>query len=315
MLKTPKVNLQNTLFFFSIIFAIWGFCNPFIIRAIFLDKNVNLSVQDVTYSDLTPISGVKASEVNTNQPISESSYPTHKELGPIGDWLGGTSTPLLTIAGFLMIIATFILQNKQLKSSQREVHEQKYTLGRQRFDSTFFNMVQLHNEIVKSMAYTRVERSSMSYTESILTPVQKSGRERLVELIDAYGINSNAASKEQLTDRYENLYKKNDDLLGHYFRNLYNLIKIIDESEEIRKFNEETGALDSESTKNERKRYTRIIRSQLSFSELLLIFYNSLTENGTDFYKFIVEYKLLNNIKVEKIPKAMHETFIRMEQK
>lgn len=157
------VNNPQLYFFLAIFFALWGFSNPWIVRLYFLGRIENYSVQEVTYSN-NP-SGQVSSQLPDQTNTQDIPYPTHKELGPIGDWLGGTSTPLLTIAGFLMILASFILQRQQLLSSQKEVHEQKYTLGRQRFDSTFFNMVQLHNEIVKSMEYTELKYNPITYTD------------------------------------------------------------------------------------------------------------------------------------------------------
>ncbi|WP_193726668.1 putative phage abortive infection protein [Paenibacillus guangzhouensis] len=297
-------------FIFAILLALWGFANPWLVRSYFLGGVENYSVQEATYSEQVK------SPSNDNQPDTQDTpYPTHKELGPIGDWLGGTSTPLLTLAGFLMILASFIVQRQQLLNSQKEVHEQKYTLGRQRFDSVFFNMVQLHNEIVKSMEYTELKYNPLNYTDfHNKIPVHKSGKERLIELVNDSGIVSNIATKQELMDKFEKLYNKNDDLLGHYFRNLYNLIKIIDESEDIIRYNADTGELDMDMTDRERKRYIRIIRAQLSFSELILIFFNSLTENGREFKELIEKHKLLNNLKTEKVPKAMRDIIEDMGQ-
>ena len=38
--------------------------------------------------------------------LGDGAYPTHKELGPIGDWLGGSSTPFFTVASFFILVAS-----------------------------------------------------------------------------------------------------------------------------------------------------------------------------------------------------------------
>lgn len=48
--------------------------------------------------------------------------------------------------------------------------------------------------------------------------------------------------------------------------------------------------------------YTSIIRAQLSDYELLWLFYNCLSNNGTDFFKPLVEkYSLLKNMPKDKL--------------
>ena len=76
-------------------------------------------------------------------------------------------------------------------------------------------------------------------------------------------------------------------ILDHYFRNLYRIIKFVDESPLL---------LDI----HERYQYTSIVRGQLSRYELLWLFYNGLSVYGNDKFKPLIEkYALLKNIRVE----------------
>lgn len=68
--------------------------------------------------------------------------------------------------------------------------------------------------------------------------------------------------QEYINNSYLKAHDKSSELLSHYFRNLYNIFKFIDESELI-----------SDDQKSE---YARIVRAQLSDCELVAIFYNSL---------------------------------------
>ena len=60
---------------------------------------------------------------------------------------------------------------------------------------------------------------------------------------------------------YSEFYNKFNSDLGHYFRNLYHIFKFIKNSEE-----------------KDKNGYASILRSQLSNDELLLLFYNGISD-------------------------------------
>ena len=76
-------------------------------------------------------------------------------------------------------------------------------------------------------------------------------------------------------------YSQYDSNFGHYFRNLYRIIKFIDEYDF--KFK------DAVEDYNFKYKYTSIVRSQLSDYELYWIFYNGLCEYGSDKFKPLIE--------------------------
>lgn len=66
-------------------------------------------------------------------------------LATAGDWLGGTSAPLFSLAGFLMMYGAYKMQQEDLrltredmKQTREELKTQNETLKRQEFESTFF---------------------------------------------------------------------------------------------------------------------------------------------------------------------------------
>lgn len=68
--------------------------------------------------------------------------------------------------------------------------------------------------------------------------------------------------KQKIQNAYTKASAEHIDNYLHYFRNLFNILKFIDESSII--------------SKSEKDNYIRIIKSQLSEQELFSIFYNSL---------------------------------------
>ena len=88
-------------------------------------------------------------------------------------------------------------------------------------------------------------------------------------------------------------YEKAQTDFGHYFRNLYRMIKMV----HLNDFFYDIESV-SEKDKFEIKyKYISIIRAQLSNHELIWIFYNCITENGYEKFKpLIEEYSLFKNI-------------------
>ncbi|MEH7735529.1 putative phage abortive infection protein [Bacillus pumilus] len=96
-------------------------------------------------------------------------------LGPIGDFFGGTTVGLLTLASMLFVISSISMQKKQLGMQQEELKMQREelaktreefeltnrTLTKQQFESTFFNMINLHHNLLKDLEGGRKHISVM----------------------------------------------------------------------------------------------------------------------------------------------------------
>jgi hypothetical protein len=102
-------------------------------------------------------------------------------------------------------------------------------------------------------------------------------------------ISSNSEIEETRINKiYELIYGNFDSDYGHYFRNMYRIIKIIDSKFEINDNIEDYKAA---------YKYTSILRSQLSDAELKWLFFNCLSKNGYLKFKPLIEkYSLLKNL-------------------
>ncbi|THF74128.1 putative phage abortive infection protein [Cohnella fermenti] len=259
--------------------------------------------------------------------LGDGAYPTHKDLGPIGDWLGGSSTPFFTVASFFILVAALIAQMAELRATReefaqqnKEFKEQNQLMSIQRFESTFFQMVSLHHQIVNSIEDVRETRGygSALYVQSApdsISSVVIRGRQVLAD----WGSERKCffaklqLSEQELRDDFEDFYNKKESNLGHYFRNLFHIVEFIDKSSELTVYDDK-GEPDTDKTMEQRRKYIRIIRAQLSTTEMILLFYNSLTTYGTAFHDLIVKYRLLNNLRKELLPVAMRPVFIAMKQ-
>lgn len=252
------------------------------------------------------------------------------DRGTFGDMFGSINA-LYSGLAFAGIIFTILLQRKELKYQRQELREtrkefeiQNKTLKLQRFESTFFNLLSLHHQIVDSIdidiqKQKKVENPASYNLKEIFN--QKTEYERLIlksrdvfkyKFEELKFILKDVDEVSKVNIAYLEFYETVQTDFGHYFRNLYRLIKFVHETEfysyEEIKVNSlspnSTNQMNVYLTENFKTRYKYIcmIRSQLSDYEILWIFYNGLSSNGFVKFKPLIEqYSILKNIQKSKL--------------
>ena len=225
-----------------------------------------------------------------------------------GDSAGATNGLFSALAFAGVIYAIFLqkdelsLQRQELKNTRKEIAGQKRefqmqnkTLKHQRFENTFFQMLNLHQEIVRGLSYSFEKEcrkmDSEGKQEVYYEQRTVNGREIFHFTFEKVVINNETASLMGMRGllMYEKIkgYELSDipTYYDHYFRNLYRIIKFVHESPLIQGF-------------EERYQYTSIVRGQLSRYELIWLYYNCLSEYGNEYFKPLIErYALLKNIR------------------
>lgn len=212
---------------------------------------------------------------------------TYKHNGEFGDMFGSVNT-LFSGLAFGGIIYTIFLQREDMRVQKKEadknnakLQEQIKEINIERFENTFFQMITLHNEITKSitidncegrLAFTKFyEQLKYHKTEfDRFNPVYKEKPSAELEIRDL----------RKMCDQF---FRSNEPIFGHYYRNLYNLYRMVDNNKWIQ-------------TTEEKKEYTRIIRSQLSAHEYVLLFYNCFQKKGYKFKFYADKYELFDNM-------------------
>ncbi|HHQ4787630.1 hypothetical protein OR620_03820 [Aeromonas hydrophila] len=209
------------------------------------------------------------------------------EMGVFGDSYGALNT-LFSALAFTGIIASIYFQREELKATREELEATRYEMKNQSeqfeaqtealklqvFENTFFNMLKLHNDIVESMAV-------------ISGGGVISGRRGFKGLCD----NLNTHVCDYVYDLkscvaiYEDFYIFNEHILGHYFRVVYQIFSLVD---------------NSTLHNDEKKKYADILRAQLSTYELILLVIHALSKCGNGNIKSIIEKYFL----LEFIPKS-----------
>lgn len=190
--------------------------------------------------------------------------------GQIGDFVGGLAGTFFTLVGVLLLFETLALQRRELKES-RSVFE------KQMFETTFFSLIDLYQEVVKSLHFDFVE----SYSEKIYNgkdffEIQRRKFYDEFQCETLFGKNRKAAKI-----KYIEFYTSTKEQTSHYFRTLYRIFRFIQSS----KF-----------TDAEKMHYAKIVRAQLSESELFFIHYNAYTEYGAKFRALINEFNILKHL-------------------
>jgi hypothetical protein len=227
-------------------------------------------------------------------------FPKYNQvLNDFGTFVGGTVASLWSLAGLFFIYVAFlgqkqqlILQQLEIKFSQIELKatrlelegqkeqmmKQNATLKHQRFENTFFQLVNIHTSIVSSMDLRKIANKS----------IIAEGRDcfnNFYQRLQGKINNPEVASLEDTLKAYVSFFIDNQNDLGHYFRNLYHIIKFV-----------------ATSDLENKKTYTNFVRAQLSSYELVLIFYNCLSSYGTEKFKpLIEEFSLLKNMDKELV--------------
>jgi hypothetical protein len=197
-------------------------------------------------------------------------------LGTYGDSFGALNT-LFSGLAFAAIVLSIYLQSKEIRETRREVEEQRSQQTKQVFENSFFQLLYLSNQIVKNFSYTSDYGASQSTSgKNCFEAIRR-------DFVSVALMSAHWGSSSEI--RYEKFYLKHThDELGHYFRNLYQVVKLVHFSK-----------------MPDKKFYTNIVRAQLSSHELYLLFYNGLSRFGRErFFPLLVEYEFFEHLPVDE---------------
>lgn len=244
------------------------------------------------------------------------------EQGQFGDQFGAINA-LFSGLAFAGLIFTIILQKKELSlqreeltETRKELNGQKHqmmqhnkTLRIQRFENTFFHMMELQQQIVNDLYAKEIENKTVQ-------DVSSSGVKYRGEVVEHDFQGRNLFSHKFAYSIHE-AYDSNDckvkvygmggviavsgfsqyelyntpTLFDHYFRHLYTILKFIDKQdipeEDKRIFSDE-----------DLYGYAKILRATLSRYELVWLYYNGLSKYGRNKLKPLIEkYCMLKNLR------------------
>lgn len=277
------------------------------------------------------------------------------KLGGIGGFIGGIVGTYLTLIATLYVYKTFHTQNEELESQKEELKAQKQLISQQQFESTFFNLLNVHRELKRDIAFER--KNSLSYVLEALKSYPNSFPDaRIVEgqdvfelvnvdlekLMDQPSLTITTTTLKSVPDIFNrnretinDLYEFSQQMLAwsdlQIVNMAYNKIFKIYKNQishysrniyHILKFIREN-ELNENSGKDSKmkfQQYADILQSQLSVEEQKLLFYNFIVFDEPKKKEFstinlVNHYKFLENVGVENLIRQSHTKLYNIDFK
>lgn len=223
---------------------------------------------------------------------------SHEKWAQFGDFFGGVLNPIYALLAFIALLYTINLQRTELRHARNEFRrsadaliDQGKSIEKQNFESTFFHLLNTHNNIVSSIdlhsdkGKVTTGRDCFRVFYTRLTKIFRQNQQRFV----------NKTDRQMLDSAYRTFWKDHQTELGHYFRYLFNIIRFLDESQY------------SEGP------YIKFLRAQLSDQELLLLFYNCLSPQGAPFIEYVYRYELFDNLPKLRLLENQHQEYLSLD--
>lgn len=164
--------------------------------------------------------------------------------------------------GALFALVGVLLLFETLKLQRIEFKESRYVFKLQQFDNLFFNLLDLYNSIVSSM---QGKPFFTQQQQSIYKDFNQNGGRKVAK------------------NTYLSFYAANEPNIAQYFRVLYQIFSLISHSE----------------LKEEDKvKYAKIARAQLSKDEVFFLYYNANTIYGGKFREYINEFNITKHLSI-----------------
>lgn len=229
--------------------------------------------------------------------LNSSKQINSEKFGQFGDFIGGIVGSIWALAGVLLFyialteqrkdiktnqdalelqisalqqqVKEFELQRNELESSRKVYEEQSKTQKIQQFESNFYSLLNVYSNIKDKLNNLDEEKD---FFKSIYKKITEKYSSEIS--IENHQIN--------MINKYMEIFNEYRGHLSHYFKCFYRIIKII---EMDYSFDEKTKVF-----------YAKILRSQLTDYEQLVLFYNSHSDYGFKARPLILKYNLLKHL-------------------
>jgi hypothetical protein len=244
-----------------------------------------------------------------------------EERGQYGDFFGG-------IVGTIFTFVSVVILAKTLEQQQELTKEEFKLQSRQRFDVLFNELLTLYKEQFEELSNKgdffeeqkkKMQADFKKEMDGELKNLEEEVGRKITEdsviirrLYDKYKSKNESYDEFKQGEKckvvvYFNLFKKNilnrsnleissklymefyvehREKIAPYFRTLYRILDLIDTSPLL------------EDAEKDKKSYAKILRGQLTESELFFIRYNAMSIYGRNFVKYINKYRILKHLPV-----------------
>ncbi|WP_434728595.1 putative phage abortive infection protein [Pseudomonas soli] len=247
--------------------------------------------------------------LNSDLPIvTMRSLGSAQYWGQIGDFFGGILNPLLSFLALVAVATSLRVQSLELRAARKEsaaaqelldkqtgvLKQQHKVIERQSFETTFFGMIQLLEQTIKSLALR-------------FGPQPDTGRMAFAALANRFHVDrvDCSAVRPESYDLHvdsfvEGFLRAASSDAGHYFRILEEIFSYIDsygESQILGSVLVRAWPFYMRDDKQRlRDRYARILAATLSNSELECIYCYCLSKEGANLKLYVEKYGTFANL-------------------
>ena len=262
-----------------------------------------------------------------------SNWPLAEDKGEFGDTFGALNALFAGLA-FAGVIYAILLQRKELalqrqelklqrktleateveiRGQKEQLQAQNQTLQKQNFESAFFQLLGLYNDIVGSLIMSKGKVFNSRELPLGQSLGEYHGRECFENLLtkfkNFYDQDKENKKNKEISQDIENdddshlfayinkicekFFTNYQSRISHYFRHLYHIVKFVDLSDQEVKA---------------KKFYTDLIRAQLSSKEMGLLFYYGLSDQGAKFKDLVEKYALFEDMPSEVLRDEEHRS-------
>jgi len=225
-----------------------------------------------------------------------------EETGQFGDYIGGVVGTVFALAGTILVFASFVQQQhrntiesfeknyfEMLRVHEDIVREMSYNgkHSREIFTIAIDQLRRIYNSAESSLTNIKVKaaanqlRAEGANDEDIYNFLENGDTKVVAIMISVgvlyYGKNDfylssdndkvlNAISKLVIAEQPDYGFEPMDNVLGHYYRQMYHTVKYVLKSTWLKE--------------GERYDYVKLLRAQLSDYEQIMLFYNAFSVSG-----------------------------------
>lgn len=234
--------------------------------------------------------------------------------GQFGDLFGSVNA-LFSGLAFVGLVITIIqqrhdlqLQRQAIDESKKDINQQNETMKIERFENTFFKMIEAQQSIVNDLyaadshkEWVKQDDSSGRSANEVLTKDEYRGRNLfyyVFKLCEHEIVNHIFPGSSMRPGLYSVIKFRGkayfDDymtttMFDHYFRHLYTILKFIEENDWL--------------GEDKQYQYATFVRATLSRYELVMLYYNGFFHPKMK--KMMERYCLLNNIRKDLLPMSL----------
>jgi hypothetical protein len=241
-------------------------------------------------------------------------------MGQIGDFFGGVLNPLLSFMALIAVLFTIKMQSKELKEAKEETRianriqdKQTAVFERQNFESVLFRLLDVHGRLSERMRIKNklgdgdVFKCVVDNVLDLVNENEPSVKDAYIPELDSWA-ERREEQKRRDTDGLRRLVVAVGEvidsdykiLLSQYFRNMYQILKLIDNFKlEVYEDGADKGRKSKRQLRMEyfqRRQYCNILRAQISDDELKVLYLNCLMRTGYGLKYYVEKYSLLKHM-------------------